>query len=96
MLVLLAVLLAVAWILGFTVMKVSSFAIHLLILFAVASLALAGSRGLSRRGLLARLTTGCLARGVRNRLWYDERPPLRGGRQDARVTHGVKARWRHG
>jgi len=38
MLVLLAVLLAVAWILGFTVMKVSSFAIHLLILFAVASL----------------------------------------------------------
>lgn len=38
MLVALAVLLAVAWILGFTVMKVSSFAIHLLVLFAVASL----------------------------------------------------------
>jgi hypothetical protein len=38
MLIALAVLLAVAWVLGFTVMKVSSFAIHLLILFAVASL----------------------------------------------------------
>jgi hypothetical protein len=38
MLIALAVLLAVAWVLGFTVMKVSSVAIHLLILFAVASL----------------------------------------------------------
>ena len=38
MLIALAVLLAVAWVLGFTVMKVSSVAIHLLILLAVASL----------------------------------------------------------
>ena len=33
-----AILLAIAWVLGFTVMKVSSVAIHLLILFAVVSL----------------------------------------------------------
>jgi hypothetical protein len=38
MLIALAILLAVAWILGFTVMKVSSVAIHLLILFAVVAL----------------------------------------------------------
>jgi hypothetical protein len=38
MFIAIAVLLAIAWILGFTVMKVSSVAIHLLILFAVASL----------------------------------------------------------
>jgi hypothetical protein len=38
MFIALAILLAVAWILGFTVMKVSSVAIHLLILFAVVSL----------------------------------------------------------
>ena len=38
MLIALAVLLAVAWVLGLTVVKVSSFALHLLILFAVASL----------------------------------------------------------
>lgn len=38
MLVALAVLLAIAWLLGFTVMKVSSVAIHLLVLFAVVSL----------------------------------------------------------
>jgi hypothetical protein len=38
MLIALAVLLAIAWVLGFTVMKVSSVAIHLLILFAVVSL----------------------------------------------------------
>ena len=38
MLILLAVLLALAWVLGFTVLKVTSFALHLLILFAVVSL----------------------------------------------------------
>jgi hypothetical protein len=38
MLIALAILLALAWVLGFTVLKVSSFAIHLLILFAVISL----------------------------------------------------------
>jgi hypothetical protein len=38
MFIALAILLAIAWILGFTVMKVSSVAIHLLILFAVVSL----------------------------------------------------------
>ncbi|MDB4979796.1 MAG: hypothetical protein JWM82_548 [Myxococcales bacterium] len=38
MFVFLAVILAVAWILGFTVMHVSSAAIHLLILLAVVSL----------------------------------------------------------
>jgi hypothetical protein len=37
MFVVLAVLLALAWIVGLTVMKVSSVAIHLLILFAVVS-----------------------------------------------------------
>lgn len=35
MLVALALLLVVAWVLGFTVMKVTSVAIHLLLLFAV-------------------------------------------------------------
>jgi glucan phosphoethanolaminetransferase (alkaline phosphatase superfamily) len=39
MLIALAVLLAVAWILGFTVMKVSSVAIHILIVLALVSLA---------------------------------------------------------
>ena len=38
MLIALAILLALAWVLGFTVLKVSSFAIHLLVLFAVISL----------------------------------------------------------
>lgn len=38
MLIALAILLAVAWILGFTVMKVSSVAIHVLIVLAVVSL----------------------------------------------------------
>jgi hypothetical protein len=38
MLIALAILLALAWVLGFTVVKVSSVAIHLLILFAVISL----------------------------------------------------------
>ena len=37
MLIGLAILLALAWILGFTVMHVSSFAIHLLIVLAVVS-----------------------------------------------------------
>ncbi len=37
MLIALAVILALAWILGFTVLHVSSFAIHLLILLAVVS-----------------------------------------------------------
>ena len=37
MLIGLAILLALAWVLGFTVMHVSSFAIHLLIVLAVVS-----------------------------------------------------------
>ena len=37
MFIALALILALAWIFGFTVMHVSSFAIHLLILLAVAS-----------------------------------------------------------
>jgi hypothetical protein len=37
MLIALAVLLALAWVLGFTVMHVSSFAIHLLIVLAIVS-----------------------------------------------------------
>ena len=39
MLIGLAVLLALAWVLGFTVFHVSSFAIHLLILLAIVSAA---------------------------------------------------------
>jgi hypothetical protein len=38
MFIVIALMLAVAWVLGFTVMKVSSVALHLLILFALASL----------------------------------------------------------
>jgi hypothetical protein len=38
MFIALAVLLALAWVLGFTVMKVSSVFIHLLILFAIVAL----------------------------------------------------------
>jgi hypothetical protein len=38
MFIAIAALLAIAWLLGLTVMKVSSFAIHLLILLAVVSL----------------------------------------------------------
>ena len=38
MLIALAIILAVAWILGFSIMKVSSVAIHLLLLLAVVSL----------------------------------------------------------
>jgi hypothetical protein len=45
MLVVLAVLLAIAWVLGFTVLKVTSVAIHLLILFAVVSLVVHFVRG---------------------------------------------------
>jgi hypothetical protein len=37
MFILLAIILAVAWVLGFTVMHVSSAAIHLLIILAVVS-----------------------------------------------------------
>jgi hypothetical protein len=37
MFIALAVILAIAWILGFTVLHVSSFAIHLLILLAIVS-----------------------------------------------------------
>ncbi len=37
MFIALAIILALAWILGFTVLHVSSFAIHLLILLAVVS-----------------------------------------------------------
>jgi hypothetical protein len=45
MFIAIAVLLAVAWLLGFTVMKVSSVAIHLLILLAVVSLVMHFVRG---------------------------------------------------
>lgn len=38
MLIGLAILLALAWVLGFTVMHVSSFAIHILIVLALVSL----------------------------------------------------------
>jgi len=38
MFITLAILLALAWVLGFTVFKVTSFAIHLLVLLAVVSL----------------------------------------------------------
>jgi hypothetical protein len=38
MLVIIAVLLALGWVLGLTVMKVSSVALHLLLVFAVVSL----------------------------------------------------------
>jgi hypothetical protein len=37
MFILLAIILAVAWLLGFTVMKVSSLAIHILLALALAS-----------------------------------------------------------
>jgi hypothetical protein len=40
-----ALLLAIAWLLGFTVMKVSSVAIHLLIILAVVSLVVHFFRG---------------------------------------------------
>jgi Family of unknown function (DUF5670) len=39
MLIALAIILALAWVLGFTVMHVSSFAIHLLIVLAIVSVA---------------------------------------------------------
>lgn len=39
MFIALAVLMVLGWVLGFTVMKVSSVAIHLLLLFAVVSVA---------------------------------------------------------
>jgi Family of unknown function (DUF5670) len=45
MLLLLAIILAIAWIGGFTVMHVSSAAIHLLLIFAVISLILHVVRG---------------------------------------------------
>ena len=45
MLVVLAVILAIAWLLGLTVLKVSSVAIHLLILFALASVIVHFVRG---------------------------------------------------
>jgi hypothetical protein len=45
MLIVLGVLLAIAWLLGLTVLKVSSLAIHLLILFAVVSIIVHFVRG---------------------------------------------------
>lgn len=45
MLIALAVILAIAWILGFTVWNVASFAIHILLLAAVVSLVLHFVRG---------------------------------------------------
>ena len=49
MFIAIAVLLAIAWVLGFTVMKVSSVAIHLLILLAVVSLVAHFVRGRGAR-----------------------------------------------
>jgi hypothetical protein len=45
MFIALAIILALAWILGFTVMHVSSFAIHLLIVLAIASVVVHMVRG---------------------------------------------------
>ena len=45
MFIVLAVLLAIAWVLGFTVMKVSAFAIHVLLALAVVSVILHFIRG---------------------------------------------------
>jgi hypothetical protein len=47
MFVLIAVLLAIAWIMGFTVFHVSSAAIHLLIILAIASVVVHLVRGRS-------------------------------------------------
>ena len=47
MFVILALLLGVAWILGLTVMKVSGFAIHVLLILAVISVVLHFIRGRS-------------------------------------------------
>ena len=49
MFIAIAILLAIAWIFGFTVMKVSSVAIHLLILLAVVSLVMHFVRGRGAR-----------------------------------------------
>jgi hypothetical protein len=45
MFILLAVILAIAWIGGFTVMHVSSFAIHILLLLALVSIVMHFVRG---------------------------------------------------
>ena len=45
MLIALAIILALAWVLGFTVLHVSSFAIHVLILLAVVSVVVHLFRG---------------------------------------------------
>ena len=45
MLIVLAILLAIGWLLGLTVMKVSSVGIHVLIVFAVVSIVLHFFRG---------------------------------------------------
>jgi hypothetical protein len=45
MFLLLAIILAAAWIAGFTVMHVTSFAIHLLLILAIASVVLHLFRG---------------------------------------------------
>jgi hypothetical protein len=49
MFIAIAVLLAIAWLLGLTVMKVSSFAIHVLLLLAAVSLVAHFFRGRSAR-----------------------------------------------
>jgi hypothetical protein len=48
MLILLAVLLALGWVLGFTVMKVSSVAIHILLVVALVSIVAHLFRGRAR------------------------------------------------
>jgi hypothetical protein len=45
MFILLAIILAIAWLGGFTVLHVSSMAIHLLLVFAVVSIILHFARG---------------------------------------------------
>jgi Family of unknown function (DUF5670) len=49
MFILLAIILAVAWVLGFTVMKVSSLAIHILLALALASVVIHLFRRASNR-----------------------------------------------
>jgi hypothetical protein len=51
MLIALAVILGIAWIIGFTMYHVASFAIHILLLAAVVSLVLHFVRGRGRRAV---------------------------------------------
>lgn len=50
MFIVLAIILGLAWVLGFTVMKVTSFALHALILIAVVSVVMHFVRGRTKSG----------------------------------------------